>query len=237
MSKFYISFDTDWVPDKVLDHTLSLLDEHNITATFFCTNKTECDLSNHEIAIHPNFTTLDIEKHFLEILDLFPDSKGLRSHSLFFTERMRPLLAKHGFNYTSNTMMFEQKNILPYMMSPIVVEMPIYFMDTFNLIMKGAELPFERDISLLSSDGLKVYDFHPIHIYANTFSLDHYDSFKKYYHDFDWLKENVNRSKKGIGDYFVDLLKHINRSGEVTQTLINGSEKYRKIKDEGTNNR
>ena len=74
--------------------------------------------------------------------------------------------------------------------------MPIYFMDTFNLIMKGAELPFERDISLLSSDGLKIYDFHPIHIYANTFSLDHYDSFKKHYHDFDWLKEYYEQQTK-----------------------------------------
>jgi peptidoglycan/xylan/chitin deacetylase (PgdA/CDA1 family) len=47
MNKFYISFDTDWVPDEVLDYTLSILDEFGINATFFCTNKTECDLKNH----------------------------------------------------------------------------------------------------------------------------------------------------------------------------------------------
>jgi hypothetical protein len=237
MNNICITLDTDWVTDEVLDFTLEILDQHDIKATFFCTNKTQCDLKSHEIGIHPNFTSMDFEKHVADMLDIFPDSKGMRSHSLFFTERLRPILAMYNINYTSNNMMFEQGGITPYMISPSVVEIPIYFMDTFNLIMKGSDLTFEMDKKLMKQDGLKVYDFHPIHIYSNTRSLEHYDSYKKYYHDTKSLKNHRNVTHPGIRNYFIDLLKFIKQHDQECSSMLELSIKYQNSQYAGTNNR
>ena len=236
MNDICITLDTDWVTDEVLDFTLNILAQHGIKATFFCTNKTDCDLSNHEIAIHPNFTSMDFEKHVFEILDLFPESKGMRSHSLFFSERLRPVLAKYDIRYTSNNMMFEQGGIKPYMISPSVLEIPVFFMDTFNLIMKGSDLTFEMDKPLLKQAGVKVFDFHPIHIYANTRSIKHYDSYKKYYHDNKVLRNHRNSTHPGIQDYFIDLLKHIKQQDCHCSTTFEVSIKYQNSQYAGTDN-
>src|SRR3954466_13199870 len=99
-----ITFDTDWADDRILDDLLNLLATYNIRATFFCTNKSSCDFSNHEIGIHPNFKSLEFDRHVSELKDIFPDATGLRSHSLFFSERLRPVYFKYGIEYTSNYM-------------------------------------------------------------------------------------------------------------------------------------
>jgi hypothetical protein len=237
MNIFSISLDTDWVNDEILDFTLEILSKHGIKATFFCTNKTSCDLTDHEVGIHPNFTTMDLEKHVSEMLDLFPDSKGLRSHSLFFSERLRPILANNNIKYTSNTMMFEQCGIKSYMISQTVREIPIYFMDTFNLIMKGADLTFENDKLLVEQDGLKVFDFHPIHIYANTRSIEHYDSYKKFYHDTKMLKEYRNVTYPGVRDYFIELLNYIKMQDKILSTMLELSSLHKNYEYAGTNNR
>lgn len=237
MNVFCLTIDTDWVPDEVLQFTIDLLNKEGINATFFCTNKTDCDFGNHEVALHPNFTSFDLEKHLSELLSLFPEAKGLRSHSLFFTERLRPLLAQKEIFYTSNMMLFEGSQLAPCMISPSTVEFPIYFMDTFNIIMKGANATFQNDIEKLLTDGLKVYDFHPIHIFMNTASFDHYDSFKSVYHDTNALKKYINYATYGIRDYFLELLKYISSNNCNHSTLIELCAKHRKIQHAGNNNR
>lgn len=237
MNQFSITIDTDWVPDEVLSFTINLLNSYDITGTFFCTNPTNCNFGKHEVAIHPNFTSLDFEKHIDEMLTFFQNSKGMRSHSLFFTERLRPILAGKGIEYCSNYMLFEHVNLAPCMISPTVLELPIYFMDTFNLIMKGDNALFANDLERLNLEGLKVYDFHPIHIYMNTYSVDHYDTFKFAYKDVSVLKEYINTKHYGIRNYLEDLLTYIHENGKQHDTLINLSNQYRIVNNEGNINR
>lgn len=237
MNDISITVDIDWVPDLILEDTINLLSSSGINATFFCTNATDCDFGTHEQAIHPNFVSMDLERHITEMLDLFPEAKGLRSHSLFFSERMRPILSKKEIQYCSNAMLFEHPYLEPCMMAPTVLEFPLYFMDTFNLIMKGSSPTFANDLHKHSIEGMKVYDFHPIHIFMNTYSLEHYDSFKQFYQKPEFLKQHVNVEKYGIRDYLTDLLKHILVNRLSTTTLIDLCAKTRVIADEGNNNR
>ena len=237
MNDISITVDTDWVPDLILDDTINLLSKFGIDGTFFCTNATDCDFGTHEQAIHPNFLSMNFEKHISEILELFPTAKGFRSHSLFFTERLRPILAKKDINYCSNVMLFEHPNLKPCMMAPSVLEFPLYFMDTFNLIMKGGGSTFSSDVEKQSIAGMKVYDFHPVHVFMNTHSIEHYDSFKEFYQKPIILKEHVNVERYGIRDYLIDLLNYISINNLVTTKLIDLSDKTRIVAHEGNPNR
>ena len=109
-----ITMDTDWVPDEVLEYSIEILSSYHIKVTLFMTHRTKIDLSAHEIAIHPHFASLDLEDYIKKSLNNFPEAKGSRSHSLFFTERLRPLYKKFGIEYQSNVMMYLQKHIRPF---------------------------------------------------------------------------------------------------------------------------
>lgn len=237
MNTFSISIDTDWVSDDVLQFTIDLINRFGIQATFFCTNQTDCDFNKHEIAIHPNFTSLDFNRHIDEMLSIFPMAKGIRSHSLFYSERMRPIFYQKGIEYTSNYMLFEHKNLTPCMVSPTVIELPIFFMDTFNLIMKGPKANFATDVDKLTEVGLKVYDFHPIHVYMNTYSFEHYEEFKHEYKNSAKLKTYINTKYYGIRNYLEDLLLYIVTNKMHHETLGNLSIQYRKANYAGNINR
>jgi hypothetical protein len=211
--KYSVSIDLDWAPDPVLDYTLNLLAKHGVSATFFMTNKTTCDMKGHELAIHPNFTSLDFEKHLLERLEEYPNAKGTRSHSLFFTERLRPFYEKHKLVYQSNAMMYMQKDIKPFMMSPTTLELPFYFMDTFYIIMNKNVPAFEPNELNLDSEGLKIFDFHPVHIFLNTETLSRYESVKKHYKEPKELVKARNTGSRGVKDIFEDVLQFCKSSG------------------------
>ena len=235
-NSFVITIDTDWVTDRVLDDTLQLLADHGVDATLFMTNKTGVDTGNHEIALHPNYTSMDLERHFCERLNEFPEAKGVRSHSLFFSERLRAIYHKYNMEYQSNQMMYGVPDIKPYMFSPTALEIPVFFMDTFNYTMTGESAAFNAD-GILNNNGLKVFDFHPIHIFMNTSSFAHYDQFKQYYRDDKNLPEFKNTKIPGIRDWFIDLLKFIKEEKKQSAKMIDISNAYRTPFHEGIHSR
>ena len=125
------TMDMDWAPDEVIEYSLDILRRNNIKATLFMTNEVNIDLSGFELAIHPNFTSNNFEHHFRECLSKYPNSLGIRSHSLFYSERFRPLYKKYRFLYSSNAMQYRQENISMYKISPTVYEIPLFWMDCF----------------------------------------------------------------------------------------------------------
>ena len=57
---------------------------------------------------------------------------------------------------------------------------------------------FDLDEINLNDSGVKVFDFHPSHVYMNTRSLDEYENIKQNYHDMDYLNSVKNSEKPGI---------------------------------------
>ena len=87
----HFTFDIDWAPDESIDKIREILNKKNIKATFFVTHATDIlkDLRNdgHEIGIHPNFNKNSshgstIEKIIEHLLNIVPDARALRTHSL-----------------------------------------------------------------------------------------------------------------------------------------------------------
>ncbi len=230
---FCITMDTDWVPDEILKYALDILDQYGISATLFMTNKYQVDLQSHELAIHPNFTTLNFEDHIQKSLQDVPNAMGTRSHSLFYTERLRTIYQKYELKYDSNYMMYLQSNIRPFWLGSTTVELPMYWMDYFHLDMSKksgtSKATLQWNLDQLQQPGLKIITFHPMHLFLNTKHLEHYETAKVHYQEPEILSKNHrNTTSEGICTMFVALLEWIKQHQVPTYTLSEITQEFLK---------
>lgn len=209
MDKLILTFDIDWASEKIVDHTLQILADYGLKATFFCTHPLKSDLKGHEIAIHPDFRHLknwldvkEIKGIIDDLLVCYPGAKGSRSHGLITGSSIFLALAESGIKYDSSFYMFNQK-FVPFEVTENLVEMPIYFLDysMFGNLKKGS-----LDNLNLEKDGLKIFAFHPIHIFLNSHSLEHYWRARPYLKDQRKLSDLENKKFYGSRDFLLDLL-------------------------------
>lgn len=229
MNYIALTSDLDWAPQEVLDYFLKIVDGYGIPVTIFMTNKAQIANERHEVSIHPNFTTLNLDEHIANLLADFPKARGVRSHSLFFTERLRPIYSKHRINYQSNVMLYKQAGNHPVPVSRDTIELPLFWMDTFYLEMEDTP-EFSLNEIDLDSPGLKVFDFHPIHVFLNTYSTNHYLTAKAHYQHPAALKEFQNTSRRGIKDFLIELLERIEKNHSRVKTLSQICDTYRQSK-------
>lgn len=217
--KKILSFDIDWASDEVLLYTIKLLNTFNIKATFFVTHASHVleEIRNNpkfEIAIHPNFNKIfdhesnkSVEKVLDEILEIVPEAKICRSHSLTNSGRWNSLYKNKGILFTSNYFMYLKQGIEPIKNINDVIEVPIYFADDALLYLNDYNkqefsIP---NLSSVNSEGIEVFLFHPIHIALNSNSLYHYNKTRYLHHDWGKLMKNQNKDL-GIKNYFINLI-------------------------------
>ena len=218
--KKILTFDVDWASDEVLLYTIELLETFNVKATFFITHYTPLIMRirnnpNFELAIHPNFDKVleneskkKVQEIFNEILEIVPEAKTSRSHSLTNSGRWNNLYNKNNIHYTSNYFMYLKKGIEPIKNINDVIEVPIYFADDALLYLnfdndKDLQLP---KFSPKNKNGIEVFLFHPIHIALNSNSLKFYNQTRKTH--FNWKElEKVKNFKIGIKNILIDLIK------------------------------
>lgn len=218
---FILTIDLDWAQDFIIKDTLSLLDKYRINATIFCTHKTGIKFDRrHELGIHPNIRSInEADKKLSQLMKIYPRSIGIRSHALFSSYYLYRIYKKAGLRYESNYMMFAQPNIKVFPVSNIL-QFPIYFMDDVYLkITPGSKTKFCINEFLRGPENcLKIFAFHPIHIFMNTRSINEYERFKSLTTKND-LEIFRNTASLGIRDMFEALLSHINKKGIKTYTL------------------
>jgi hypothetical protein len=222
-----ITVDLEWSPDKIIQDTINLLDQRDISATLFSTHNDGVSASNHERAIHPNFYNNNGEKSALEELSkLYPGSKGIRSHGLYIHSKLREHYPD-SIAYESNYIRYLQNDINPHWMAGNIVQFPIYFMDDMWLRSRSCEnnqQPLDRS-TLLNGGGLKVFGFHPIHIYLNTSSIEEYNNQKQNYDSPEKIHD-ARTDRYGVRDLFKGILDDINRVGHTHETLHNLSRDF-----------
>ncbi|AFU57534.1 hypothetical protein Ngar_c05910 [Candidatus Nitrososphaera gargensis Ga9.2] len=236
-----LTADTDWVPEKILNYFLDILDEYDATITIFATH--EIDGRHHEIALHPNLeTTYNKEKYqrhtSLETAEklkkTFPQAIGMRSHGLNVCTDMLLFLPKIGLKYDSSYIMPFQDGIKPYIIYPGVLEIPIYWMD-IEIMRFGKSLRFDSSVlrEQQKSSTVYVYDFHPSHVFTNTCSLDfYYNTYRPNYHNVDFLEDQRNTKEFGAQDALVEMLEILDNSdlhlmSEIYEHFRNGQNSER----------
>lgn len=216
MTKYVFTSDIDWAPEEVIADTISLFAEHNAKITLFSTHRSEQILSADrnlvEIAIHPNFNNLLFNagsqkpKEILnELLRIYPEAKGIRSHSLTQSSGLVNLFKSVGLLYESNTLLPYSKAIEPYKCWTGLTRIPYNWEDDVHFTY-GYD--FYND-KLANNCEYKIYDFHPMHIFLNTDIENTYIKAKPYYNDYEMLRLFVNKSNVGTRDLLIKLLSEI----------------------------
>lgn len=96
VNKLFLTFDIDWAHDEILKDTLNIAEEASMPATWFVTHATPVlndirALTGQELGLHPNFNPLldgvsnngnNAEKIVKALLDIVPEGKSIRSHSM-----------------------------------------------------------------------------------------------------------------------------------------------------------
>jgi hypothetical protein len=176
-----------------------------------------------EVAIHPNFNKLisnnngTVESVIDELLYIHPEAKGVRSHSMMQSSFILQKFADRGIIYDANHFLPYQTGIRPFRLWNGLVRIIYNWEDDVHW---AYGYDFTDSKIELDSDGLNIFDFHPIHIYLNTENDSRYQNAKKYYNEPDLLINYRNKDKPGTRDLFISLLKDCKKNQIKTHKLI-----------------
>jgi hypothetical protein len=180
-----ITLDVDWAPEGALDVVLGKIRAAGVKCTFFATHASPLLQAAHgadiEVGLHPNFNDCngDFDTPLRTLKDAYPEARGARSHSLFVSSHILQLYRKYGLQYESNNFMPMHQHLHPVLRFPQFVSIPFYWSDDRLEVYDF----FDFDMLQLDAPGLKVLNFHPIHVFMNTTSEAHYLSYKAHYQD------------------------------------------------------
>lgn len=215
---FAVTLDVDWATDQMLEDVIGLLSQYGVRATFFATHKSplleSLDRSRYEIGIHPNFKGVnDYGRVIRELVAMYPEAVGVRSHGLFESSEILALFVENGLKYDVNTFIPLRENLYPFLRLNRLVRIPFYWGDDayFASPASFGVPPFGFSGLRVDKPGLKVYNFHPVHIYMNTCSASHYRDYKQHYHSMKLLEPYRNLGK-GVRTLFIGLLAYLSRN-------------------------
>jgi hypothetical protein len=195
-TKVAITLDTDWASDEVLDHAMALLLKYKVKATWFITHdssvirKLFSYRSLFEIGIHPNFLLNStqgptMDKVMLDLLTIYPAAKIMRTHSLYQSTPMFETIIKRYSNIRIDVSLFlpYEKHVRPHKYhtivgnkNPYIMRIPYVWEDDMELCLPKPDFKFS--IERFGGTGIKIFDFHPIHIALNSVAVDSYDILK-----------------------------------------------------------
>jgi len=226
---FVISIDSDWAIQQLLDDVVDILNSYKIKGTFFLTNEINfANFKEHELAIHPNFEgTTDFENILKKTISFLPSkkTKGTRSHKLYYNGNLPIYYKKLGIEYDSNYILPNYDNPHPfYIPKTSILEIPFFFGDD-SLFTENSD--FSLDSIDLKDSGVKVFMFHPIHIFLNSRTSDDYEKIKPKYTNYEYLKSNQNSEKNGIRTFFTNLLDFIEKNKIETKTMAEINDLWR----------
>ena len=219
-----LTFDIDWAADFIINDTINLLDKYGVKATFFSTHQTTSlkglDVNKYEVGLHPNFNPLlkgagdDFVRIINDLWNCYPDSVGMRSHSLVQGGSILQYLIEQKFFYDSNIFLPYQ-SIRPYFLKKFL-RIPFNWEDDVHYYFNR---PFTLDNWNFFSKPMTVFNFHPIHLFLNSENADRYVKSKKFSKDFSQLQEYQNKTSiPGARNYLMELLSWIKESK--TKTLM-----------------
>lgn len=218
---FVFTIDAEWSPAPIINSLVKQCETAGIATTIFATDTPVLDVNPmHEIALHPNINSVaEAKEKIVALQKMYPQAKGIRNHALFNSSRLYPLFRDLGFSYHSNIQSGQPfTEFVDF--GDGVKGMPIFYMDHVNVTNLAINPDFNLKNLRLDSDGIYIFDFHPVLTYINCYSEPHYLEAKKDYHDETKLAAHINRDKRGVQDLLTDLLSLVQRESIETKTCL-----------------
>jgi len=186
-NKLFLTFDIDWAHDDILSDTIDIIEKVDVAATWFITHETPVlqrlrENSKFELGIHPNFNFLlegdtrngrTAEEVVDRIHQIVPEATSVRSHSMTQSSNLLTLFQRKGLTHDCNHFIPEQANIdlKPWAIWNEMIRVP-YFWEDDVCASYQTNTPIKE---LGTRNGLKVFDFHPIHVFLNMEKLSRYE--------------------------------------------------------------
>ena len=191
-NKIFLTFDVDWAHDEILNDTLDLVEQAGVSATFFMTHKTPLIERIHgneklEMGIHPNFNFLlqgdnckgrNISEIISNLLDFIPNCKSVRSHSITQSGPISDAFREVGITHESNDYIPESSGIglKPWIAANKMIKVPYNWADEHTFNNSNIHVPSDA-----CTNNLKVFDFHPVHVFLNTNQIEQYDNSRNHH--------------------------------------------------------
>jgi hypothetical protein len=193
MSELVMTLDTDWAPDSAIDFTAGILVEHRVKATWFVTHASPAisRLSDFpelfEIGIHPNFLfegRNDQGSSPAEVLDfcmnLVPAATSMRTHALVQSTPLFDLVLERTAIRTDVSLLLPRapglRAVCFEWKGKTLTRIPYLWED--DVEMWRSEPDWRLSSILGLGEGLKVVDFHPIHVFLNSADMAPYQGLK-----------------------------------------------------------
>ena len=222
-----MTFDIDWVPDFILEDVSYLLKKHKIKATWFVTHDSPIiqkfsEETNYELGIHPNFNSLSTQgsnpREILKNLKkIVPDLVSLRSHSLFQSAAILLLYKEFGIKYEVSYLLYKSQNIeVHYNPAFNLYRIPYFWEDDVEMYEKVPKWSLEK---ISNITGLKIFNFHPIHVILNSKNLSSYNKMKNEIGLKNLNENNIKKyinPEKGTRDFLIDIINEIKKGTTYT---------------------
>lgn len=206
--RIFLTFDMDWAHDEVVADTIDLVEAAGVSATWFVTHKTPLlqrlrSNPSFELGIHPNFNFLlegddrngrNVKEVIERLLAIVPRAASVRSHSMTQNTGLLDLFVWGGLTHDVNHFIPTQTGIelKPWKLWNELIRIPYNWEDDVHC-MYGLT---DEMSAFVNHAGLKVFDFHPIHVFLNTESLDRYEASRPLHKN---PKELIKHRYEGYG--------------------------------------
>jgi hypothetical protein len=189
--RIFLTFDLDWAHDEVIHDAIDLVEAADVPATWFVTHP--CSglerlrkNPKFEIGVHPNFNTLlnagsskdgGIQMVLENILNIVPEAKSVRSHSMMQSSGLLAAFASLGLTHDVNHFIPASvgHDLRPWQLWNGITRVPYFWEDDIFCIYSETEPQPDIVDAVTRGDGIKVFDMHPIHIFLNTEKIDRYE--------------------------------------------------------------
>lgn len=238
-NSYVITLDIDWAPDWAIDYVAQILIEKNVKATWFVTHDSKAigklkereDLF--ELGIHPNM--LEGSSHgksadevLSHITDIVPNAVSMRTHGLYQSTSFLIKAAKdYGIKVDTSLFLPRMSHLKPHLFKlgdSNLWRVPYFWEDDSEMFEEDSiwELSDER----LNVPGLRIFDFHPIHIVLNTNEFNLYRNLKEKNPVTDWnLEATLRYANKGSGpkNIFFSLIEKLSNGGTKIKDIVSGN--------------
>lgn len=217
---------TDWASESMVEFTLNKFETSNIALTPYITNPSDAihahykNEKNKYVGVHPNF--LPNSSHgtnYNEVVDyvfnLWPSARSFASHCFFDNFLVTDLFFSKGLKYDSNICLHLQPSIVPLNHCSGSIRFPVFFEDDIYARERG-NWQFSSIQKWFETPGLKLINFHPIHICLNTPHFDFYNSIK--HKDLSNWKDYVFEGH-GTGTFLDELITYLKKNNTTTYYL------------------
>jgi hypothetical protein len=185
-----VTLDLDWAPDFMIDAAAQALLDRRVKATWFVTHASPAveRLRDHpdlfELGIHPNFlagsshgsTPQEVVAHCAALV---PGARAVRTHCLLQSTPLHDaLLAASDVDVDVSLFLPGATGVEPVVQwSPggRLLRLPYVWQDNMEMY---APDPNWNTEGMLDAPGLRIFDFHPVHVWLNSASFEPYERLK-----------------------------------------------------------